>query len=198
MLDVSHVLDRYRISRDSEAMATSEVGILVRDSLTPMATASHFVKDLLSINWVFDEPIYAGLVCKHIVKTCVKSRCLIDDIDAVMNDAIGYAYKFINNPNNSYMWAKLDESSDVSANHIKVVEGIDTKVAVHASGKIKKGGKQVLANDMYQKYVVNALEPLNNQGFISLLMKELDMTKAGATTYNYNQKKLYSQLLPLA
>jgi hypothetical protein len=37
--------------------------------------------------------------------------------------------------------------------------------------------------------VVDAEVPLTNQGFIKLLMDELDMSKAGATTYSYNCKK---------
>jgi hypothetical protein len=198
MLDVSHVLQRLNISQTSLAMATSEVGILVRDSLDPLYTASKFLNDLVSIEWKFSEPIYAGLVCKYVVKYVVDHHCIIDPdtIWLLQQEANEYATAYCENPNNSYMWAKVDEDAiDNKSGHIQVATGIDTKVAVKSNGKIKKGGKAILAADMYQKFVVDSEVPLTNQGFIALLMKELDMGKAGATTYAYNQKKLHSQSL---
>lgn len=179
-------------------MATSEVGILVRDSLDPLYTASKFLNDLISVEWSFDEPIYAGLVCKYVVKYVVEQECILDPdtIWLIKHEAAEYATAYCDNPNNSYMWAKVDEDViDNKSGHIQVATGIDTKVAVKSNGKIKKGGKAILAADMYQKFVVDAEVPLTNQGFIALLMNELDMGKAGATTYAYNQKKLQSQLL---
>jgi len=72
---------------------------------------------------------------------------------------------------------------------VAVAEGITTTVEVKADGKIKKGGKQVLAVEMYQLHVTNSPTPMTNQEFIALLMKELQMTKPGATTYAYNCRK---------
>lgn len=188
MLDVHHVLDRYRISRESVAMATSEVGIMVRDSLTSLSTASKFVDDILSINYVFDDIIFAGIVCKYIVKRCIEVNCVVDDADSIMADALEYANIFVNNPNNSYMWAKVDDI-EVMPDRLKVIESLGTNVAINASGKLKKGVKKLLALDLYKKYVVDAVVPLSNQAFISILMKELDMTKAGATTYAWSSSK---------
>jgi len=191
MLNVSHVLKHLNISQTSVAMATSEVGQLVRNSAVPMETARMFVNDVLSLPVIFDEPIYAGLVCKHIIKFVVDNECVIDidSVDEILENAQVYATEYCNNPANSYMWAELDETINSDAGHKQVATGIETKVAVKSDGKIKKGGKQILAAEMYKKFVIDAEIPLINQEFIALLMKELDMTKAGATTYSYNCKK---------
>lgn len=194
MLNVSPVLNHMNISTKSPAMATSEVGELIRSSAIPTETARMFVNDVLSLTVKFDEPVYAGLVCKHIAKYVIENECIIDidSTEEILENAHVYATAYCNNPANSYMWAELDESVESNAGHIQVATGIDTKVAVKSNGKIKKGGKAILCAEMYQKFVVDAEVPLTNQGFISLLMKELDMGKAGATTYAYNMKKSHS------
>jgi hypothetical protein len=191
MLNVSPVLNHMNISTTSRAMATSEVGELIRSSAIPTETARMFVNDVLSLPVKFDEPVYAGLVCKHIVKFVIDNECVvdIDSVDEILENAQVYATAYCNDPANSYMWAELDEKIESNAGHVQVATGIETKVAVKADGKIKKGGKQILAAEMYQKFVVDAEVPLTNQGFIKLLMDELDMSKAGATTYSYNCKK---------
>lgn len=64
-------------------------------------------------------------------------------------------------------------------------------VVIKSNGKIKKGGKQVLALQLFKTHVVE--KSVSNQEFVAVLMKELDMTKAGATTYAYNTKKAYEK-----
>ena len=190
MLNVSPVLKHMNISTTSRAMATSEVGDLIRGSAIPTETARMFVNDVLSLPVKFDEPIYAGLVCKHIVKFVIDNECVIDidSVDEILENAQVYATDYCNNPANSYMWAELDETIDSKAGHVTVATGIETKVAVKADGKIKKGGKQILAAEMYQKFVIDAEVPLTSREFKDLLIKELDMTPAGASTYEYNCK----------
>ncbi len=99
------------------------------------------------------------------------------------------ALKFVTNPDTQYYFAK-PESTVETGEVQKVVQGVDVAVAVKADGKIKKGGKETLAEALYHKYVaeLNGAE-YNNQAFIAILVKELGMSKAGATTYNYNMKK---------
>ena len=61
-----------------------------------------------------------------------------------------------------------------------------------ADGSIKKGGKELLAVELYKKYTseLNGA-PYQNQAFIAILVAQLGMSKAGATTYNYNMKKKF-------
>lgn len=69
---------------------------------------------------------------------------------------------------------------------VAVVKGIATTVEVKANGKIKRGGKQIMAAELFALHVTNAPVPLTNQQFIAVLMKDLGMSKAGAQTYAYN------------
>jgi hypothetical protein len=195
MLNVSPVLKHMNISTTSPAMATSEVGELIRSSAVPTETARMFIDSVLSLPVVFDEPIYAGLVCKHIIKFVIDNECVvdIDSIDEILENAQVYATDYCNNPANSYMWAELDETIDTKAGHIQVATGIETKVAVKADGKIKKGGKAILCADMYQKFVIDAEVPLTRKEFRELLMKELMMTPAGSTTYEFNCHKKHKK-----
>jgi hypothetical protein len=107
------------------------------------------------------------------------------------------AQLFVDAPEWSFLKAEKDDSEDDRSSYkvveVKqtVVEGIDTKVVVHASGKIKKGGKQLLAKEMYQKNVVEG--GMVNKEFVQLLIKELDMTLQGANTYAYNMRKAYEK-----
>jgi hypothetical protein len=197
MLNVSPVLTHMNISTTSRAMATSEVGELIRSSAIPTETARMFVNDVLSLPVKFDEPVYAGLVCKHIVKFVIDNECVvdIDSVDEILENAQVYATAYCNDPANSYMWAELDEKFESNAGHVQVATGIDTKVAVLSSGKIKKGGKQLLCAEMYKKFVIDAEVPLTSREFKDLLIKELDMTPAGASTYEYNCKAKHKKEL---
>jgi hypothetical protein len=200
MLNVSPVLNHMNISTTSTAMATSEVGELIRSSAIPTETARIFVNDLLSLPVVFDEPVYAGLVCKHIVKYVIDNECVVDinKIDDILENAQSYATNFCNNPANSYMWAELDESIDSTSTHQQFATGIETKVAVNAiTGKIKKGGKAILCAEMYQKFVIDAEVPLTRKEFRELLVKELMMTPAGSTSYEYKCHKQHKKLTAL-
>jgi hypothetical protein len=103
-------------------------------------------------------------------------------------DARKYALERIANPEFSWMYTEAPRVT-VAADVKQVVKGIDMKVAVKANGKIKKGGKQILAAELYKKFVLEATKAATNQEFIAILVKELDMSKSGATTYAYNCKK---------
>lgn len=135
---------------------------------------------------------YELTVTQAVVETLVKNvGTPLDEVD-VLQAAKARAHKFVTNPATQYYFAKADTGSSAPGNE-QIVAGssVDVKVAVKADGSIKKGGKEVLAVALYEKHVKNAETPLDNQGFIAVLMKELGMTKAGATTYNYNMKKKF-------
>ena len=69
-------------------------------------------------------------------------------------------------------------------------------VAVVSDGKggtrIKNGGRKILVQNLYQKHVIDAVPPMPNKEFVELLVKELGMSKAGATTYAYEAKKAHA------
>ena len=196
MLDTTHVFDRLGIHSSSVIIGCQDVGNMVRDSLMPLTTASKLFNDFLSLDVRFDDEIYARIACKRMIKGLIDNKCVIEDSQLILKEVEEYTKEFCDDPNNSYLWSKPENVSTVaSSTQVQVVEGLDTKVAVHADGSIKKGGKQVLAQELYAKYVVEATVPLTNVEFIALLMKELGMSLAGSRTYAYNCKKAVISLL---
>jgi hypothetical protein len=115
----------------------------------------------------------------------------VDETDLLIK-AKARALKFVTNPDAQYFFKKADASaSGQPTTEVAFAPSVDVKVAVKADGTIKKGGKEVLAIALYEKHVKNAETPMTNQEFIAVLVKELGMSKAGATTYNYNMKKKF-------
>ena len=59
---------------------------------------------------------------------------------------------------------------------------------VKADGSIKKGGRAILIEELYRKYVLEGTEPVTRKQMIDLFVKEVGMTPAGASTYFANAK----------
>lgn len=192
MLNPLHSLERLNIRTDSVLSAIQDTRNMITSDVNVVEKAKVVIENILGIPADIDNKHvyldhYVVIVAQHIVQTVVNAKGEIKDPLIALDLAKIYADKYIANPNNQFHFAKV-ETVDTSVNKA-VVKGIDTKVAVRRDGKIKKGGKQVLAAELYKKYVLESSTPLDNQGFIAVVMKELDMSKAGATTYAYNCKK---------
>lgn len=202
MIDYSLAFKHYEISTLGVGRALRDVAQRIEleenvasEKLTRLSEsmqclkASEIVKSLLGVDLSFPTAEHAVITTQAIVQSIVKNDFKVDSIEDVLANAKDYAEKFITNPKHQYFFAK--EVTAETATEVAVVEGLDVKVAVKADGKIKKGGREILAVALYEKFVKNAEVPLDNQGFIAVLMKELGMSKAGATTYNYNMKKKF-------
>lgn len=192
MLDTSHVLDRLNIRRNSAVQGCQDVGNMIRDAVDPLYAAHKLFQDVLSVDVRFDDDVFARVAAKAMINEVISAGCIIDDAQLFVDEAKEYATNFCADPKWSFLWAQPEsEASTKVEQTVRVVDDIDIKVAVKADGKIKKGGKQVLAFEMYKQHVVEADVPLSNQEFIALIMDKLDMTKAGATTYAYNAKNKF-------
>lgn len=163
------------------------------------------INQLLGLNLTYDafiEPAkdvkedlladYELMVAQAVAETAVKNVGQPQDEQEVLTNARARAMRLLTSPQHAWMFAKPESTaSGQPTEQVAVAAGIETKVAVKADGSIKKGGKEVLAIELYKKYVKNAEKPLTNQEFIAMLMKELGMSKAGATTYRYNMVKRF-------
>lgn len=196
MLEVSHVLDRLNIRRTSVPFAVADVAVRVADSSDPLYAATKLFNDILSVTVPFKDAVHARIASKHMIRDVLTYKCKIDndDVQDIVDEAIEYADGFCANPANSYLWSQPDEDK-VSTEIAQTVIGCEQKVVLREDGKIKKGGKQVLAAELYDKHVKNAVEPISNTVFIQLLIDTLDMTKPGATTYAYNCRKAHKMEL---
>lgn len=141
--------------------------------------------------------VWATILAQAGIEVAFKKNFTVDEeeVPALIEQIRDRARKFILNPNRSYMFATAAPTATSTTSTV-VSKLVDTAVEVKQDGTIKKGGKEVMAWSLYQQYRAAAtFDPNNeNQPFIAVLMKELAMTKAGATTYNYNMKKKYAAL----
>ena len=91
----------------------------------------------------------------------------------------------------------LDESVKWAAKYIKenpwvfaLPEDDEPKLDARGNPKPKKGAKQVLAFEVYSRLI---REGATRKDIIQAFQDEVDMSKAGATTYFYNMKKKYEE-----
>lgn len=120
----------------------------------------------------------------------------IDEVDVLIQVKARVA-RLMADAQHKWMFAKTPSvSSGGPTTEVAMIHDIDVKVEVKADGKIKKGGREVMAEALYQKRVIDSGQPVTNQEFIQILIKELGMTKGGATTYAYNvDKKMGNKLI---
>jgi hypothetical protein len=160
----------------------------IEGSPSPQAKAESLIHSIIGVQKKYDNENIARTVAMKVGEESFKVNHQIANVDEFLAICEKYATERVNDPKNAFIYAKPEVTVD-TANNVQVVEGIDVKVPVKADGKIKKGGKQILADELYKKYVLEANTPSTNQEFIAIVMKDLDMSKAGATTYAYNCKK---------
>lgn len=193
MTTVRESLTTLGINFDHVTKAVSSTHEVITGAADPVATANELIRMVARENAaMIGDEAQSRLVAKYAVESVAKDKPF--DLEA----AIKRATKMLQKAGNEFMkvspveqvYTSVKDQTEIKA----VVEGIDVKVAVKADGSVKKGGKQVLALELFKKYVAEAGDnALDNQGFIALLVKELGMSKAGATTYAYNAKKAYKE-----
>ena len=138
-------------------MGVQDIGLLVREADSPCVYAQKFIFDLFSCQVDITDDIYAGLVCKHIVKSLIDLNCEVRDDEGmlkILDDAEAYAKKFCADINNSYLWSKDSE--------------VEPK---------KKVSKKDRAFELYQEHVLNTDTPMSTFDFVNLLCSEFDCDK---------------------
>lgn len=155
----------------------------------PLKKANDLIAAMTDLPTAYTDLVRARHVAQYVAQIAVSH----DSFDA--EETIMVAEKHSDRLVAEMPWAFVtDEPAAGQPGHtVAVVAGVDLKVAVKVDGSIKKGGKGPLATELYKIHVLNAKTPLSNQEFIKVLMKELDMSKAGATTYRYNLAKQFKK-----
>jgi hypothetical protein len=164
------------------------------------------INQLLGLNLKRDDVVLHGvepkiaddvemMVCQGVIENVVKNVGQPIDEAEVLARAKARVAKLVSAPQHHWMFVKPDYSIAGQTNEVAVVAGIDTKVAIKKDGSIKKGGKEVLAAELYKKRVLASKQPVTNREFVQILISELGMTKAGATTYTYNVDRKFGQKL---
>lgn len=191
MINAKPVLAHMGLTVTSPSRIVEEIRDVIESASSPLKKANQIITDLTEIKAAYTDLVLARHVAQYVAQIAVAHESF--DAEETIMVAEAHSAKLIG----QMPWAFVKEDNGTMFNHNErneaVVEGIDVKVAVKSDGKIKKGGKQVLAAELYKKHVVDATTPATNQEFIAILMKELGMTKAGATTYRYNMAKQFAK-----
>ncbi len=191
MLNITKSLEHRNINPQSYLQAVQQVREQIEGD--ECAKAGMLLFSVFDLDVKFDDARYALIVSQRMVENAIKNDCIIEDAAVALENAQLYAHEFINRPANKWMFAISAHVAASTITEVREVGGTEQVVAVNADGKFKKGEKQRLGRELYQKWIAGGADPKNNQEFIAILMKELDMSKSGATTYNYNLKKEFGQ-----
>lgn len=192
MLNVKGQLERMNLCLHSPLLSMQLMRDRIDNAADPRTFAIDVIEQLTGIKKVYENALDAKLIAMGVVEKTVKAEGEIADPEEMLMKIENHVKSMRENPTMSWMFA-VEEKRAREQNLQNVIEGVDVKVAIKDNGKIKKGGKQVLLEALYRKHVLEAATPATNQEFIAILMKELNMSKAGATTYAYNAKKLYGE-----
>ena len=172
----------------STAHLVQQIRQYVESSASPIEAAQRIIRNITSIDVEIPNLETAVPLAQY-----VAMHSLNAEEGMKYETLIENGFTYVSELFKKHPWASPKTDSSTAPNTVAVVEGIDVKVEVKADGKIKKGGKQILAVELYKKHVLETETPVDNQGFIKILMAELGMTKAGSTTYAYNCRKQFAK-----
>ena len=187
MQGVQKILNDMEFNTESVVQMVQQIRTHISESADPIAKAKRLIFAITDIDVKIPDVETAVPLAQFVAKASLEEE--VCDFPNIIERAFSYVSELFK----KHPWSAPKVASQTNGPVVAVVEGIDTKVEIKADGKIKKGGKQILAVELYKKHVVETENPVDNQGFIKILMAELGMTKAGATTYAYNCKKQFAK-----
>ena len=187
MLNVTHTLERMEITLTSPTRTIQEIGAIITATENVAANAAKFIKSVLSLDVKFEDNDVARVTTLAVAEALVKCKGEVGDEVELYDHAVARAKKHM--AANPWMYAKPEGVTRAGMETKAVIEGIDTKVAVRKDGSIGRGGKQILAAELFKKHVTDSTTPCDNACFVRILIKELKMTLPGARTYAHNLRK---------
>lgn len=188
MLDTSHSFDQFDTNSNSIQGVVQAIREKIEGSAQPLVVAKAIIEQMIGAAPDLPDVRFARVLAQRIAVLLVEQEHHIVDVHGLVEAAVVYAKKYTTDPNKQWMWVVEDTATATEVS--TTIEGVQTQVAVNAvTGKIKKGGKQVLVLELYKKHVLDATPPMTNQEFIQVVMKDLQMSKAGATTYAWTARK---------
>ncbi len=204
MLNTTQVLDRLQISTASPSKAIQDVRERVMSAKDGLAEAIKIITNVTGRDTYESDDQHLAL---HIAQGVVQAALNDGDKfnpDTALKFAELAATKMRADPALAWLFGTAKKAATTTEEETaetttpaptgkktKKVAGVS--VAIKANGKIKKGGKQDAA-DALLLTVIDAkthVSDKTNQDFVQMLVKELDMSKQGATTYAYNACKSY-------
>lgn len=165
----------------SPTRAVQHAREILSEAADPIADADNVVFDLTGTHSPYTDSDEAAIMyAQYVIEGHIKKRF----------DVTGYAkerveFHKINSPK---LFTPVQRSS-YSTGPVKIVKIENVSVAVKDNGKIKKGGKQLIAEQMYKSMVVEG--GMSNADFVKQLQEKVSMSLYGARTYAHNMKKKF-------
>jgi hypothetical protein len=186
MISAKAALIHHGFDIESPVHAIQQVRTQVGDAKRPLDEAAKIIFNIIGATVKFTDVKTALHVTQHIVLTYVTNESY--DEELAMSEAMKKANSMRTSKDTEWCFAKPDAATRAGETTASVIDGIETQVAVNKDGSIKKGGKQVLATEMYKKYVLEAEAPITSKAFVAMLVSQVGMSKSGASTYSYNMR----------
>jgi hypothetical protein len=185
MINAIQVLERMGIDQTSATRAIQEVRERVNGADNKLKAAVDIIMNITGETVEFNNEDTALHVAQGVVSRAIAQGANFEPHQAIV-DATSSAEQVRNNPDNSWFWPQSSKTA-IAQGPMKQIGGVD--VEMKADGSIKKGGRKEGAMALFKEHVIGA--KVSNGAFVSILEKELGMSKAGATTYAYNVRKEY-------
>ncbi len=185
MLNIAHTMEKMEIPM-SVTRAIQAVREIVGETDT-CDKAAKLIRSLLSLEVSFTDSDVARVTALAVAEAIAKCEGEIADEAVLYAHAVERAERHMKSPRNAWMYVKPEaESGPVET---KSIEGTELNVVIKADGRIKRGGKQQVAEALFDLHVLKSETPCDNACFVAILMKEAGMSKAGARTYAHNLRK---------
>lgn len=154
---------------------------ILSESSDPIRDANNMVFDLTTFHSPFKDNEEAAIMfAQYVVEGTIKKRY----------NTFEYAkQRVLYHMEHSPRMFACHESYNYQKQKITYETIENVRVAIKKDGKIKKGGKQEIAEQMYKTMVLE--QGMKNADFVRELQSKANLTLYGARTYAYNMKKKF-------
>lgn len=185
MLESFRILERLDISTTSVIRAVQDVRQRVETSASPKSEALRIISEITGETIDVESNIDALHIAQSVVENAILQKETF-----VPEKALELAHKRVeqyrNNPALQYIYVAENQ---LQQNETQEIAGVS--VVINENGKIKKGGKALIAKQLFKELVVD--KKMSKKDFIEQLMQQCKMSRAGATTYEHNVRKEYEK-----
>jgi hypothetical protein len=177
------VLTNNKIDISSLPRAIADVRFLIENDASPVDRAKKLIYELTGVNVVAKQDSAILHVAQYVVKQVFTMESFNPEF--AIEQALASAKKLWNEVGSHY-----EQPKELPDNKAGVC--IPQPVVIKADGRIKKGGKQVLAQQIFDEFH----STLTSAELLLKLQSDADLTQAGAATYLYNMRKAAGLIVP--
>lgn len=149
--------------------------------------ATQMIRDVTGVEIAFEDDNVALATTQYLFDDIIRHRTTDVDVRAQIDVCLNKAKKLVLNPKNNWMYNKVVKPGESSMVKTEV-DGVDVQVEVRSNGKIKKGGKAILAQGLMYRYLDECVaqnKPYTPKEMKAVLVKDCQMSELGAGTYEY-------------